>query len=368
MRNITKEFYNLITKKNRNFSVNLDSNSVSKINKLINLSAEKKFDLRNKKNLTALDLSDLKKIDQNIRGKYQKQLVKILKPKIKKITKNILIDNELSDLRVGGQCKYKKIYKSSVNNKIQYKKYKNLKDYNLPLTDELLCFSTKPHQDLSNQGFRSTMSLIFYLQLTDHYNETCLMQNAKFKNKSGLCDFDSDEHYPNAIKREISNRFKWYVPKNMKPGKIFVMDSITPHNSNSVSSIPRLAINVKIQPRSLHYVYKIFNLKKSFKNDLKFNFEKLEHDLQQCVVFSNSLNFELAVLFCMQRKFDEAFETFNKFTLSKFPKIKIEKILAGALFRKTYETVTTSDVKNIYNKNIRYADLSCADSILRTFK
>ena len=44
MRNITKEFYNLITKKNRNFSVNLDSNSVRKINKLINLSAEKKFD------------------------------------------------------------------------------------------------------------------------------------------------------------------------------------------------------------------------------------------------------------------------------------------------------------------------------------
>ena len=62
MRNITKEFYNLITKKNRNFSVNLDSNSVSKINKLINLSAEKKFDLRNKKNLTSLDLSDLKKL------------------------------------------------------------------------------------------------------------------------------------------------------------------------------------------------------------------------------------------------------------------------------------------------------------------
>ena len=47
-----------------------------------------------------------------------------------------------------------------------------------------------------------------------------------------------------------------------------------------------------------------------------------------------------------------------------FLKLKLEKILAGALFRKTYETVTTSDVKNIYNKNIRYTDLSCADSIL----
>ena len=32
------------------------------------------------------------------------------------------------------------------------------------------------------------MSLIFYLQLTDQYSDTCLMQNADFKNKSGLCD------------------------------------------------------------------------------------------------------------------------------------------------------------------------------------
>ncbi len=368
MRNITKKFHNLITKKNRNFSVDLNHSSISEINKLVNLSSEKKFNLKSKKNLKSLNLSDLKKIDQNIRGIYQKKLVRILKPKIEKITKHIFIDNELSDFRVGGQCKYKKVYKSSVNKKIQYKKYKNLKEYNLPLTDEILCFSTKPHQDLSNQAFRSTMSLIFYLQLTDHYNETCLMQNAEFKNKSGLLDFDSDKYYPNAIKKKISKKLKWHVPKSMKPGKIFVMDSITPHNSNSVSSIPRLAINVKIQPRSLNYMYKIFSLKKSFKNNLKFNFERLEDDLQQCAIFSNSLNFELAVLYCMQRKFDKAFETFNKFTLSKFPIKKIEKIFAGALLRKTYETITTNDAKYIYNKNIKYADLSCADSIIRTFK
>tara|TARA_B100001057_G_scaffold327630_1_gene327892 strand:+ start:501 stop:1607 length:1107 start_codon:yes stop_codon:yes gene_type:complete len=368
MENFTKKFQDLITKKNRNFSVDLDSSTVNEINKLVNLSSEKKFNLKSKKNLKSLDLSDLKKIDQNIRGIYQKKLVRILKPKIGKITKHILIDNELSDFRVGGQCKYKKVFKSSVNKEIKFKKVKNLKEYNLPLTDELLCFSTKPHQDLSHQGFRSTMSLIFYLQLTDHYNETCLMQYAEFKNKSGLLDFDSDKYYPNAIKKKISKKLKWNVPKSMKPGKIFVMDGITPHNSNSVSSIPRLAINVKIQPRSLNYMYKIFNLKKSFKNNLKFNFERLEDDLQQCVIFSNSLNFELAVLYCMQRKFDKAFETFNKFALSKFSKTKIEKIFAGALFRKTYETVTSNDVKNIYNKNIKYADLSCADSIIRTFK
>ena len=59
---------------------------------------------------------------------------------------------------------------------------------------------------------------------------------------------------------------------------------------------------------------------------------------KNCTSLSNSLNFELSVLYCMQRKFDQAFDTFNKFSL--FPKTKIEKIFAGALFRKTFETVS----------------------------
>ena len=368
MTNIKKNFYNLITKKKRNFSVDLDDKTMRSINNLINLCSEKKFNLKNKTDLKSLNLSDVQKIDQNIRGLYQKKLVKILKPQISKITSNILNDNELSDLRVGGQCKFKKMYKSADNNRIQYKKYKNLKDYNLPLTNELLCFSTKPHQDLSNQGFRSTMSLIFYLQLTDQYSDTCLMQNADFKNKSGLCDFDSNIYYSNAIKKNITKKFNWYVPKTMRPGKIFIMDSITPHNSNSVSTTPRLAINVKIQPRSLNYIYKIFGLTKSFKNDLKYNFEVLENDFKNCTYLSNSLNFELSVLYFMQRKFDQAFDTFNKFSLTKFSKKKIEKIFAGALFRKTFETVSKKDTQDIYKKNLKFANLSCADSILKTFK
>ena len=71
----------------------------------------------------------------------------------------------------------------------------------------------------------------------------------------------------------------------MRPGKIFIMDSITPHNSNSVSTTPRLAINVKIQPRSLNYIYKIFGLTKAFKSNLKYNFEVLENDLKNCTSF-----------------------------------------------------------------------------------
>ena len=366
--NIKKNFYNLITKKKRSFCIDLDLKTVKAINNLVNQSSEKNFDLKKIQDLKSLNLSDVQKIDKNIRGLYQKRLVKILKPKIKNITSHIFSDNELADFRVGGQCKFKKIYRSSENNRIKYKKYKNLNDYNLPLNNESLCFSTKPHQDLSNQGFRSSMSLIFYLQLTNHYKDTCLMQNADFEKKPGLYDFDSNVYYSNEIKKEITKKFKWYVPKTMKPGKIFIMDSITPHNSNSVSEIPRLAINVKIQPRTLNYIYKIFNLKKAFKNDLKYNFQVLENDIKKCSKLANSLNFELSILYIMQRKFDEAFETFNKFSLTKFSKPNIEKIFAGALFRKTFEIVTKADTKNIYNKNIKFANFSCADSILKTFK
>ena len=46
MENFTKKFEDLITKKNRNFSIDLNHSSVSEINKLVNLSSEKKFNLK----------------------------------------------------------------------------------------------------------------------------------------------------------------------------------------------------------------------------------------------------------------------------------------------------------------------------------
>ena len=161
---------------------------------------------------------------------------------------------------------------------------------------------------------------------------------------------------------------KWRIPDSMTPGKIFVFDSITPHNSNAVSEVPRIAINVKIQPRSLNYIYKIFRLKKKFTNNLETNFKILEEDLKYCTKHSNSLNFELSVLYLVQKKFNKAFKTFNKFTITRFQKKKIRKIFAGCLYRKAYETVTNKDVENAFKKKLTYSKLSCADSIFNTFK
>ena len=194
------------------------------------------------------------------------------------------------------------------------------------------------------------------------------MQTANFKNKIGFYDFKSTKFYSNEIKKNISKSLNWRVPNSMRPGKIFVFDSITPHNSNSVSEVPRIALNVKIQPRSLNYIYKIFKLKKRFTNNKETNFKILEEDLKYCTKYSNSLNFELSVLYLVQKKFNKAFKTFNKFSITKFQKSKIRKIFAGCLYRKGYEQVTNKYIKNTFKNNLTYSKLSCADSIFNTFK
>ena len=103
-------------------------------------------------------------------------------------------------------------------------------------------------------------------------------------------------------------------------------------------------------------------------NSRFYNFQVLENDLVALSNSINSFNYELSILYLIQKKFDKAYETFNKFAISKFSKEKINKIFAGALFRKTYENVNSQDVKNIFKKDIVYNKLSCADAIMQTFK
>ena len=366
-----KKIKYLLTNRKRYFSIKFSKKKFNQIIKIINSTVGRKFNLESKKSLMSLSLEELKKIEANLKGKNQKKIVNIIKPEIKKFIKPFLSNDELANFRVGVQIKYKKVYKESFNRKFEKKIFKNLKSYNLPLSEDNLLFNTNPHQDLSNQGFRSSMALIFYFQLTKTYkNKTCLMSVADFKNnrKVGLFNFDNTKFYPNVIKDSIKKRLNWHISNHMKPKRIFVMDSITPHSSSPIKNVPRIAINVKIQPLNLNYLYKVFNVKKRFNKKLKENLKILENDLVRFAKVSNSLNFELSVLYLIQRKFDKAVRTFNKFTLSNFSKLKREKIFAGALFRKCYENVSKKDISNIYKKKVKFAKFSCADSLINTLK
>ena len=47
-----------------------------------------------------------------------------------------------------------------------------------------------------------------------------------------------------------------------------LMDSMTLHKSTETGTIPRIAINVKIPPKNLNYLYKIYGFKKNLQNQI----------------------------------------------------------------------------------------------------
>ena len=105
-----KKFNKLLNSKNRCVDLGyLNKKVISKVQQVILKSLGKRINLQNRFDLEKLTLKDIKKIDKNLRTKYQRQLVNILKPEIFKISKQILEVNDFSDFRVGAVCKYKKI-------------------------------------------------------------------------------------------------------------------------------------------------------------------------------------------------------------------------------------------------------------------
>ena len=49
------------------------------------------------------------------------------------------------------------------------------------------------------------------------------------------------------------------------------MDSLTMHNSSNFSEVPRIALNIKIQPVNLNYIFNAYKIKK----EKNYNLNKL---------------------------------------------------------------------------------------------
>jgi hypothetical protein len=337
-----------------------------KVENIIKKCLGKKINLNNKLDLQQLTFFDLKKISINIKGRFQNNLVKILKPEIKKIIKNTLNQEDLSDFRVSGQIKYKE---DKLNKSGPVERYTTLKlhEYATRFDGENVKFATVPHQDLSNNAFRSSSVFIFYFQLTPTFSDTCMMEFGKFKNKFGLMKYNNYKNYSNAIVKRDINKIKWSVPKDLKPKKIFIFNSLSIHRSNKINKTPRIALNVKIQPKTLNYIYKIYNIKKKFrKNDLKGNLQVLKKDLEKILKHNSAFNFELAVINYILGNDVKSKKHLKNFLLFKQSNNHYENILIGSLARKTLEQITKKDRDSFRKKNIKIVKHSCADAILRT--
>ena len=105
------------------------------------------------------------------------------------------------------------------------------------------------------------------------------------------------------------------------------------------------------------------NLKKFF---VKENMEILENDLKLVIKKNRGLLYELAILNCLQGKFEDMKNNLSKLFYKKPTKDVLQKYIAGGFCRKTLENIKKSDIKNIYRKYPVISNLSCAEAIKNT--
>ena len=188
------------------------------------------------------------------------------------------------------------------------------------------------------------------------------MQIAPFKKKHGLYKMKNKYGYPNEVDNKIVKKLKWEIPKFLKPGNIFLMDSLTMHNSSNFSEVPRIALNIKIQPVNLNYIFNAYKIKK----EKNYNLNKLISDLTSLTKKNNGFNFELAVAHYLNGNKKLSLNSIKKLCLQKFNSNEIKKILLGGIIRKEIGKIKNTSLTKLFKKNISVEKKSCAESILNT--
>ena len=185
----------------------------------------------------------------------------------------------------------------------------------------------------------------------------------------GLHLYYDYKNYPNVLNKNIEKKLNWKIPKGLERNKIFIFDSLSVHRSNKINKVPRIALNVKIQPRSLDYLFNLNKTKKNFKKgEVLNNLEKLEKKLLLFAKKNNALNFELSVLNYLKGNFKNCFKFLKKFCLFNLDEKKFNEIIFGSIKRKTLEQIDGRKKNKLLKKNTKIEKLSCAHSIIKTIR
>ena len=334
-----------------------NQSTIFKLSKLINLAINKKFDLNSSKDLMRLSIGDLELLNDTIKSSYQKKIVNIIKKDINFHCKKIFGYTE-KDFRVGVQLKH--VWNETEINKKGKSFYNKKGGFRESLHKPNFCYPTRPHQDLNNNGFRSSSVIIFYIPITKSFENSSYLQVAKFDKAIGLLDFKNIDNYHNQIKKRISLKLNWYKPKKLQPGYMVLMDSLTIHRSSSWAKIPRIALNVKIQPKNINYIFKNFRIKKHK------SLGELINSLEILSKKINSYNFELSVALYLNNEFTKSKKALQKIFLFRCSDLLLKKVMTGAFLKKDLKLIMKNDYLNVFKKSLKVEKFSCAYSILNT--
>ena len=306
-------------------------------------------------------------IQKAVAGEAQSGLVDIFSPYIEPRLEELFGDKLNYKIRVSAQVK------SLWNSDIIKKKRKGFfvddifyEDKNKPS----ICFPTRAHQDLDNNGNRSTHTTIFYFQLTPNLPTSSIMEFGQFSEKVGILPFSSEWGYRNEILHKVQNEIDWISP-DLNPGNIVTMNALTPHRSTFISEFPRIALNVKIQPSNLCYLENIYGYSlqemsklSSFKNKIIY----LKDILIDLSKKQRLVLFELAVLYFLLGDKINAINSFKKLFLYPVDDDLLEKWLIASISRKHITNVKLEDLSETLNPIESVVKLSCGDAILETIK
>ena len=338
----------------------------NKIKQLIISNFKNSFNF-SEKEVSKLTRKDLNEISELVSNKKKKEIVDILYPIIKSQISKDYLKLEKKDIRPSLQCKY--VWEEEDENYSRKTFYKENRMYESRLRENF-CYPTRPHQDFENNGFRSLNTLIFYFQLTKVSKKSCDLKVANFIKRTSLLETKNAWNYQNQFSEKCNDTLNWMTPKKLNKDHMLVMDALTPHSSDLISKIPRLAINVKLHPTQNDFLFESDFLKHFRKRKIsnQSRLKILENYFNDNINNQPGLNLELAILEYFYGKFDKSIEYIQRFCDFKISKKETYKILAGMILKKNLFQIIPRDIENLKNNKIVVNNFSFAKRSLEFLK
>lgn len=345
-------------------SIVIKTNLNNKIRDLINKNFYKKIDFDNEQSLKKLNHRDIQNLLELINHKLSNKIIQITYPFLKRyISKDFTTLNK-KKLRPSLQCKY--IWPKKDSNFSRKTFYKNDIMYE-SLEKENFCFPTRPHQDFENNGFRSINTLIFYIQLTKIFKNTSDLLVSEFKqpNQIKFYKYNKKYNYYNQIHNNIYNKIHW-TKKYLSNNSVFIMNGITPHCSDLHSKTPRLAVNFKIHPTNLEYLFnkkEIRQIKSSkiFKKRLLLLKDVLKKKSKNSTIYLP----ELAIVNYFLKDLSSALNNIKLLYGGEINSIDKAKHMVGFLLKKNLRNVNDKDISLLKKYKINAAKFSNASNVLK---
>ena len=332
---------------------------------LINNYCELSTDWSHAENTKKLTESELISIQNAVSGAAQKSLVSLFSPYIEPHLTKLFGEDLKYQIRVSAQVKSRWSKQVGEENRIGF----FIDDIFYERKNQPnMAFPTRAHQDLDNNANRGSHTMIFYFQITDAIPGSSALEFGEFENDIGILPFSSKWGYPNEIEHDAQEKINWETP-DLTPGNILLMSGLTPHRSSKVGQVPRVALNVKIQPSNICYLEHIYGVSlESLRDGKKFEtkLNMMKETLMELSKKYRLLLYERAVADFLLGNKSLAKQALRELCLFDIDDKSLDKWIVASVLKKVLYHVTEDEINCSIKPYERVVPLSSGHALLET--